>query len=293
MAVFVKLEHNLLQLCLVGAAGITYILGLIIHFFMVGVSFIDWLKGRPLTTVDHLIIFIATSRIISQVVSLFHVFWIFFNGKFSAAYDIAIAITGSSSVDCNMWLSVLLSVFYSLKISNIHNSFFTKLKTIILQRVFGLIAVFVLLSIGSISVEALTTYMTIPRNLTQEANLHISRIINFRQTQTSITYLVNFVSDIHHVSVNSTHDYLDQPVDAAFGIFLAGILGPLLILLLSSVLLMISLYFHIKQMKCNGKGTCSLDVYYRIITYITGSIFTSALCVIGSGLTKRCLECDI
>ncbi|XP_073529012.1 taste receptor type 2 member 19-like [Phyllobates terribilis] len=244
MATSVKLQHDVRQLCLIGATGMTFILGLMIHFFMLGVSVIDWMKGRPLTTVDHLITSIVTSRITFQLVSLFHVFLISFHGSLSAAYNIAISITGSSSVDCNMWFSVLLSVFYSLKISNIHNNFFSNLKKMISQRVLGLITMFVLLSIGSISVEFLMVYMTVPRNSTQEANLRITHIIYFFS---SLLYLRNVL--------------------------------PLLFYFISSFAILGSLCHHVYRMT-RLKNVTSLDTYYRTIKFTIVSFFCLALYVI-------------
>ncbi|KAG8538130.1 hypothetical protein GDO81_023252, partial [Engystomops pustulosus] len=154
------------QLCLVSITGILCMIGLMIQTFMVVVSVIDRLKGRPLTPADLLITSIATSRIIFHFLSLLFLLWITFNQTFSTTFLIVVGILDISSTNCNIWLSALLSVFYSLKISNFYNVFFLYLKKIISQRLLRVIVVSVLLSIGCSSVEVMMEYVDLRKNST-------------------------------------------------------------------------------------------------------------------------------
>ncbi|XP_072000314.1 taste receptor type 2 member 40-like [Engystomops pustulosus] len=158
------------QLGLVIAVEISYTAGLMTNLFIVGVTALDCLKGRPLTPADHLITGIATSRIIFQLIILFNVSWIIFNGEHSEAFDVAIYFLGNYSVYCNICFSVLLSVFYSLKISNFHNVFFLCLRKMITQRLLGLTIIFVLLSIGYSLVVFLLHLPVTWNNSTQSDN---------------------------------------------------------------------------------------------------------------------------
>ncbi|XP_075197779.1 taste receptor type 2 member 4-like [Anomaloglossus baeobatrachus] len=253
MESYLERKYPILHTSLLVTTEIAFIVGLMTHAFIVSVNLIDWRSGRTMTPSDQVITSIMISRMILQSVLQLSLFLELFCAMCSPICHLTFRIICFSSMYSSIWLSTLLCVVFFVKISNFRSVVFLWFRKIISER----ILLFILFSF----------------------------IVSLAQT--SMIYLVLYVPDIHHVSVNSTRDNLDQIFDAVLGLSLAGFLGPLLILLLSSVLLMISLYFHIKRMKCNGKGTCSVDVYYQIITYTTGSIFTSALCVIIHGLTDR------
>ncbi|KAG8539620.1 hypothetical protein GDO81_020626 [Engystomops pustulosus] len=153
------------DLCLFIAGVISYITGLTTNLFIVGVSVVDRLIRRPLTPADLLITAIATSRIIFQL----NIFVIIFFQEYSAAYSIAFTSIGNFSIYCNIWCSVLLSVFYSLKIGNFHNFLHRCLK-LISRRVLLLVVASVLLSIAYTSVLHMRNFMIIPKNSTQEGD---------------------------------------------------------------------------------------------------------------------------
>ncbi|KAG9468565.1 hypothetical protein GDO78_022469 [Eleutherodactylus coqui] len=242
MATSVETEYGILQLTLVSVTAITYITGLMIHMFIVGVSIIDRLKGRPLTTTDLLITSIGTSRIIFEFVSVFDLFWRTFYKESSMAYNTAINVIGYSATDCNIWLSVLLSVFYSLKISNFQNVFFLYLKKIISQRVVGLIIAFVLLSIAFSSGGVYATVVNAPKNVTQEANHHPIQFIVY-----TAFYVWNVL--------------------------------PCLLYAISSFALLGSLCHHMQRMKRDQNARSHLHAYFKTIKFIIVSFFCFALYV--------------
>ncbi|KAG8542422.1 hypothetical protein GDO81_026732, partial [Engystomops pustulosus] len=137
-----------------------------INLFIVGVNVVDRLKGRPLTPADLLITAIATSRIIFKFIVLFTYFWEIFIQKYSAAFDFASTAIFNFSIYCNIWCSVLLSVFYCLKIGNFKNFLHRCLK-LISRKVLLLILGSVLLSMIYTCVFLMTSYMIIPKNSTK------------------------------------------------------------------------------------------------------------------------------
>ncbi|KAG8538815.1 hypothetical protein GDO81_022034 [Engystomops pustulosus] len=245
MAPWLLSHHYIKELCLLIAAVISYIFGLMTNFFIIGVSAIDRLKGRPLTPADLLITAIATSRIIFQLVTLFDIYWKTFIAEYSPAVYTAIYWFGSSSVFSNIWFSVLQSVFYSLKISNFHNDFFLYLKKTISQRVLGLSVAFVLLSTFYPSAEFVAEFMMIiPKNSTQVDG-------NFR--------LVPFMFYI---------------------LFLLMNILPFLFYAVSCFALLGSLFHHMYRMRRENNVSGHLDAYIKTVKFTIVSFWCFALYVI-------------
>ncbi|XP_072000316.1 taste receptor type 2 member 9-like [Engystomops pustulosus] len=166
MAPSVDIAPYIEILCLFIAVVISYTMGLMTNLFIVGVSVVDRLKRRPSTPADLLITAIAISRIIFQFTSLIDFFWIIFTQKYSATYTIATSLVVNFSIHCNIWFTVLLSVFYSLKIGNVHHFLHRCLK-LISRRVLLLVVASVLLSIAYTSVLLYTNDVIRPKNSTE------------------------------------------------------------------------------------------------------------------------------
>ncbi|KAG8536465.1 hypothetical protein GDO81_026300 [Engystomops pustulosus] len=231
------------ELCLFITASIACAIGLQTNLFIVGVSVIDRLKRRPLTPADLLITAIATSRILFQFMTLLDLFWITFNGVGSATFAIPSAMIVSSSAYSNIWLSVLQSVFYSLKISNFHNILFLCLKKIILQRVLGLAIMFVVMSICYALADILTFVMTSPNNSTQDGGTnHMVQFIRYR-------------------------------------VFLLWNVLPFLFYVVSCSALLGSLCRHMYRMRREDNVTVHLDTYYKTIKFTVASFCCFALYV--------------
>ncbi|KAG9467931.1 hypothetical protein GDO78_014031 [Eleutherodactylus coqui] len=100
-------EYSIQYLCLAFAVIFACILGLLIHSFIIAVNITDWMKGRPITTIDQILLYTLGSQewYINYVTS------------------------------CSLWLSTLLAVVFCLKISNFHNVLFVRVKTFVLHKV--------------------------------------------------------------------------------------------------------------------------------------------------------------
>ncbi|XP_072000315.1 taste receptor type 2 member 119-like [Engystomops pustulosus] len=226
------------DLCLFIAGVISYITGLTTNLFIVGVSVVDRLIRRPLTPADLLITAIATSRIIFQL----NIFVIIFFQEYSAAYSIAFSSIGNFSIYCNIWCSVLLSVFYSLKIGNFHNFLHRCLK-LISRRVLLLILGSVLLSIAYTSVLHMRNFMIIPKNSTQEGDGSLA---------------IRLIMDLFLLLWNVL------PF-----LFYAG----------SSFALLGSLCRHMYRMRREDNVTGRMDAYYKTIKFTIFSFFSFAFYV--------------
>ncbi|XP_072265287.1 taste receptor type 2 member 46-like [Pyxicephalus adspersus] len=138
---------------------------------------------------------------------------------------------------CNLssiWLTTVFSVIFCLKIANFHNAFFLRLKTTLSQQVVRLIVASILLSICYISL-----YLWVD------------------------SYL-NPVKQLRSHSINET-EYLTHVY-----VFVAmGNSFPFVIYSGSTILLIVSLFLHMKQMKSNSNVTTNLDTYYKAIKFMS------------------------
>ncbi|XP_062051200.1 taste receptor type 2 member 14-like [Lepus europaeus] len=110
--------------------GVEFIIGNTGNGFIVMVNFIDWVKRRKVSSVDQLLMALATSRIC--------LLWIVLLSKLSSVLcpflfwteEILkmINVTWTTINHFSVWLATCLSIFYFLKIANFSNSTFLYLK---------------------------------------------------------------------------------------------------------------------------------------------------------------------
>nr|DBA25486.1 TPA: hypothetical protein GDO54_009866 [Pyxicephalus adspersus] len=224
-----------MNLGLVGAAIISFLLGITTQSFIIGFNFVDFLKGRLLSPIDQILLSLGIVRICFQVLSLFDVFFIlFFQSVFSLPLMLFLYITVNACNLSSIWLTTVFSVIFCLKIANFHNAFFLRLKTTLSQQVVRLIVASILLSICYISL-----YLWVD------------------------SYL-NPVKQLRSHSINET-EYLTHVY-----VFVAmGNSFPFVIYSGSTILLIVSLFLHMKQMKSNSNVTTNLDTYYKAIKFMS------------------------
>ncbi|XP_077346480.1 taste receptor type 2 member 43-like [Lithobates pipiens] len=127
--------------------------GLAVQLFIVAVNVTDWRKGNSMTGADKIITSIGISRICFHTIQLLEIFLVFFFKELiyysteNYLYN-TISFLEQFSVFSNILLSILLSIFFYIKISTSHNVFFLSLKAIMSRRVTYLIIACVTLSLG-------------------------------------------------------------------------------------------------------------------------------------------------
>ncbi|KAG9464866.1 hypothetical protein GDO78_019267 [Eleutherodactylus coqui] len=225
------------------AAGLSFLAGFIINAFIVAVNISEWKKGRMITTADKVITSLGISRMVFQVTCLLNVFGDIYFYRLSVLFFASVLFLELSSIYSCIWLSTLLSVIFCLKISNLQNPFFLRLKILALNRVLHLIVASVVVSISFAFVYGLMAAFKIPHNSTQETYLNV-------YTGLSVLTLIFWCT------------------------------GPFLIYFISSVLLIICLYHHVSRMR-SGRNTAShLDTYYKTIKFTGFSLFSSTVYLI-------------
>lgn len=227
----------------VAIIGAFLLFALFVQSFIVAVNFIDWLKGRSLTTTDQLITSIGITRIIYHFTVPMHFLSYSCSGGLGTTFLISNLFTGISAGFSGFWLSALLSTFFCLQISTFNKVFFLNLKTFISQRLICLIISSVLLGYG----YALTIVVLISFGVYQ--NISLSKII---------------------------HDNHDNAVIFSLNCLLN--IMPVLLFFVSSVLLAICLGFHIRQMRNHRTAMSSTDTYHKMIIFTALSFLTCAFC---------------
>ncbi|XP_018423966.1 PREDICTED: taste receptor type 2 member 4-like [Nanorana parkeri] len=224
-------EYHFAWLSLVVAAGIGFVLGLMIHSFIVVVNVMDWLKGRPVPSSERVIASIGISRFVFQSACLFDMFFAIFlnNNYIQFCLNIMKVMSNYSSI----WLTTLLSVIFCTKITNFQNAFFLKLKTIVSQKDVHFVAGSVALSIFYGVLHALLNCTAVLTNTTQASS----------------------VAGTSNVQIKLKH----------FIYFLLGNIVPFLIYFTSSFMVIFFLCFHMIKIKTCSTSSISLDNYYTAL----------------------------
>nr|DBA25496.1 TPA: hypothetical protein GDO54_009876 [Pyxicephalus adspersus] len=247
MAESAKGQGNAFFGILFAATVILILAGLLIQLFIVVVNVFSWMKRGSLKPGDQIITSLAITKVLYHTASLLEVFSRPYFGKLIVQYLILIKFTVQTLVISTIWLSTLLSIFFSFKISNFHNVFFLRLKAIISERVVYLIIASVVLTLGMSMTCLLLTFNIFSRNSTTG-------------------FLLNY--DKSNVC------------DIFWNIF------PLYMYFFASIFLIISLSFHIWRMKHCGNAISSTDTYHRIIKFTAISFLVCAV-QITLNLTKQ------
>nr|DBA25498.1 TPA: hypothetical protein GDO54_009878 [Pyxicephalus adspersus] len=225
------------------AATIIMILaGLFVQSFIVVVNVLNWMNRGSLKPADQIITSLGITKILYHAVSFSEVFANLYYRELYHEYFIINIFTAQTLALSTIWLSTSLSIFFCFKISNFHNVFFLRLKAIISQTVSYLIIASVLFAFGISLTCFFLTFNVSCRNSTSDFHLEFTKTM---QTLSSCDVLWN---------IFPAHMYF-----------------------LSSVLLIISLSFHMWRMKHCGNAISSMDTYHRIMKFTAISFLVCAL----------------
>ncbi|XP_013366750.1 PREDICTED: taste receptor type 2 member 14-like [Chinchilla lanigera] len=124
---------------------VEYIIGNFVNGFIAVVNFVDWIKRKKISSANQIITSLAISRIVFLWLQFLN-WWLHeFYPDLLMTKDMVemIYIAWSVTSHFNMWLSACLSIFYFLKIANFSNATFLYLK----WRVTKVISVTLLVSL--------------------------------------------------------------------------------------------------------------------------------------------------
>ena len=108
---------------------IEFLLGNFANGFIALVNFIDWTKRQKISSVDHILAALAVSRIGLLWVMIINWYATLFNPDFySLEVRIIFQIAWAVSNHFSIWLATSLSIFYLFKIANFSSRIFLRLK---------------------------------------------------------------------------------------------------------------------------------------------------------------------
>ncbi|NP_001034946.1 bitter taste receptor Modo-T2R3H [Monodelphis domestica] len=243
--------QNLSELVVFVVASIEFFLGSWVNGFIVLLHCITWVRNKKISFSDFIILNLALSRIILQGIPMVGVVLMVFyphlhhRGLYVKILDIFWLFTNNLSI-C---LTTCLSVFYCLKIATFSNQAFLWLK----WRVFHVV---VWILVGSVLYS-----FTI---LTLILKYHIS------SDMSQMKLSVNYTEEVKRIK---THYYILNFLGTLWSIL------PLSWSLVSSVLLILSLVRHTRQMKHHSIGTRDLSTMAHVRA--TKVILSSLILFIG------------
>ncbi|KAG9467812.1 hypothetical protein GDO78_014251 [Eleutherodactylus coqui] len=244
-------DTDILYLGLLVPALITFIAGMGIHSFIIGVNVTDWWKGRPVTPVDHIVTSLGISRMGTQCLAIIY---LIMDTAFQIHLDTHVTVFVGSIYDffiyANFWLTSLLSIVFCLKISNFHSRLFLYLRGMIAHRTSNLIAISVLLSIFNCLMLLMMSITEVMKNGTYNTTMQ-------------------------NLSMDCTI-YMNYFYNYTLGIFI-----PLFFYCISSVLLFTSLYHHTTKMKMSSNVTINLGTYYSVMKFVSFTLIYNTIYVIG------------
>ncbi|XP_036313759.1 taste receptor type 2 member 31-like [Pipistrellus kuhlii] len=209
-----------------------FVLGNVANGFIVLVNCIDLVKRHRISCADGILTALAVSRIGLLWVIIFYWYAILFNpALYSLRVQTIIGITWVISNHFSLWLVTSLSIFYLLKIANFSSLLFLQLKwraeRVVLMVLWG--SLFILVCHLTVIIISVKMQMNdYGRNITWKNNLEIMHHLNM--TALTLTNIIPFTMSL-----------------TAF------------------LLLIFSLWKHLKRMQLSGKGTQdpSTEVHVR------------------------------
>nr|DBA25511.1 TPA: hypothetical protein GDO54_009891 [Pyxicephalus adspersus] len=277
----------------VATTGMLILFGISIQSFIVAVNVINWLKGRSVMAVDQIITSIGITRIIFQFSCPLHYLSYICFAQLGTKFLVLNLFTGIAAGFSSTWLSALLSIFFCFRISTFTKAFFVYLKSILSQRVVCLIITSVMLGFGYSLMSIV--FFTMISTFTKAFFVYLKTILSQRVVCLIITsVMLGFgypLMSIVFFTMYKDFSYSDiiHDKDKFQLIFLFNCLWnilPVLMLLASSVLLVISLSFHIRQMKNYRNTMSTVDTYHRMIIFTAVSLQICLLSIIVN-LTER------
>ncbi|XP_003470343.2 taste receptor type 2 member 13-like [Cavia porcellus] len=199
------------------------IIGNLSNEFILLINLIDWFNRRKLSSVDQIITILAVSRI--GLIWGILVSWSQFINSFPKLKQLIITVyIWILSNHFSLWLATILSIFYLLKIARFSRPIFLylkwRVKKVILTILFGML-VFLFFNVMQI-------------------NTHIKNWKHNHEKNTTWNFTVtDFVTLSRHIILSITMFSLT----------------PFILALISFLLLIVSLWKHLRKMQLNCKGS--------------------------------------
>ncbi|XP_056419467.1 taste receptor type 2 member 16-like [Hyla sarda] len=218
---------------------IALIPGLVINSFIIDINVTDWLNGRSVTPVDHIITSVGISQMCAQctITLSLTVSTIFQNNLHVNVTVFIMEALYSFFTYTNIWLTSLLSIVFCLKISNLRTRPFLYLRSMIDQRTVHFI-------VGSVLLSSLNCLLPL-----LPAIIHVTKGGTHNTTMEILLIECKFGNSLYSHIISS--------------------IIPLLFSSISSVLLFTSLYRHITKMKMSGNLSINLETYYSAMTCVS------------------------
>nr|XP_019600266.1 PREDICTED: taste receptor type 2 member 46-like [Rhinolophus sinicus] len=243
---------SLLQIILSILVVAEFVLGNFANIFIALVNCIDWVKRQKISFAHQILTALAVSRIGLLWLIVINWYAIVFNPPFySLEVRIVVYTAWTISNHFSLWLATSLSIFYLLKIANFSSLLFLqlkwKVKRVILMILLGTL-VFLVFHLAVVSVDANRAMTEHEGNITWKTKLR----------------------EIVHLS-NMTVFTLANAI-------------PFTMCLTSFVLLIFSLWKHLKKMQLSGKGSQdpSTKVHIRAMQTVISFLLLFALYILAS-----------
>ncbi|KAM4790006.1 taste receptor type 2 member 40-like [Cyanocitta cristata] len=207
----------------ISIVAIEVVVGFIGNGFITTVNIINWIKSKKISSADMILIFLSTSRFILQVTILMHIHSLYFADvlKLASVYKDFGAVWMFVN-HASLWFSTWLYVLYCVKIVKVTHWLLLKIK----RRIAGMIP---WLLLGSLVISSMTS---LPLLWITPSTYLCSSTGNCRENSTA-----------HITNWDSSYLYL-------LVLYFVGCFFPLVFSVVTSALIITSLWKHRKTMQC-------------------------------------------
>lgn len=206
----------------INIVAVEIVVGFIGNGFIAAVNTINWFKTKKISSADMILIFLSTSRCILQVTVLMHIHSLYFTDVFKlASVYKAFGAVWMFVNHSSLWFSTWLYVLYCVKIINVTQRLLLQIKLRISRMVPWLL-------LGSLVISSMTS---LPFLWITSSTYLCSSTGNCRENSTA-----------HITNWDSSHLYL-------LLLYFIGCFFPLVLSVVTSVLLITSLWKHRKKMQ--------------------------------------------
>lgn len=227
----------------ISIVAIEVVAGFIGNGFITTVNIINWIKSKKISSANMILIFLSTSRFILQVTVLMHIHSLYFADvlKLASEYRDFGAVWMFVN-HASLWFSTWLYVLYCVKIIKVTHWLLLQIK----RRIAGMIPWLLLGSLGISSMTSLPLLWITP------STYLCSSTGNCRENSTA-----------HITDWDSSYLYL-------LVLYFAGCFFPLVLSVVTSTLLITSLWKHRKTMQCYADASrdAVIDVHLTAIKSI-------------------------
>ncbi|XP_009814531.2 taste receptor type 2 member 40-like [Gavia stellata] len=206
----------------ISTVAIEIVVGFTGNGFIIAVNIINWIKSKKISSTDMILIFLSTSRFILQLTILMHIHSLYFADVFKLALYKAFGTIWMFVNRASLWFSTWLYVLYCVKIINVTQWLLLQIKL----RIAGMVP---WLLLGSLVISSVTS---LPLLWITPSSYLCSSTGNCRESSTA-----------HITDWDSSHLYL-------LLLYFVGCFFPLVLSVVTSALLITSLWKHTKKMQC-------------------------------------------